>query len=279
MDESKCRLCGSDKIKEQKIGETALMHCENCDITYNVVFPAEEKLHEYYTDEYSITSDDIIKTEQRRIFRLPEQAGLISEIMKYKKPPARLLDIGCDKGFFIDEARRYGYDTAGVEPSAAAGQYAERIGLKIYPSLEEESGGWDIVTMWHSLEHLTDPACYLQDIKSACNPGAYLFIRVPAFDSPRRKLTGRRWIWFQPQNHYFHYSVGSLRFLLEKSGFEVLHIGRLLPNNRFTKKMNNLVNSVFGHYFSSGVPLRKKIARKYEDLTGEEIFAAAKLSD
>jgi hypothetical protein len=270
---SKCRICSSDNVVDVMVGSIPLIHCNSCDIYYLKDMPTQDELDIYYLSNYQITSEDMVKTEKRRIFRIIEQIKLISEIKKFKLPPAKLLDIGCDKGFFMDEARRWGYSVSGVEPSESARSYCSNIGLETMQALNQVNEKFDIITMWHSLEHQLEPTKFLDTIKSLLVDNSYLFIRVPAFDNIWRKIFGSKWIWFQPKNHYYHYTMKSLENLLNTAGFDVIKIEKRKPNNRFTKRVYIIINGIL----KEKIPIKKRLARIYEDITGVELFAIAKL--
>lgn len=271
-----CRICDGNNLLTKNIGKTSLIHCTDCDIHYLADFSEKAKIDDYYKHEYKITSSDILDAEFRHLFRMTEQYHLIGEIQKYKKAPANLLDIGCDKGFFIDIARRFNYNCLGIELSDAAVEYSGKIGLNVKSSIEATDNLWDIAVMWHSLEHIPEPVEFLSELHSKLNTDAYLFIRVPAFDSIWRKLFGLKWIWFQPQNHFFHYSLKSLNHLLTQSGFELVELSHRKPNNRITRKMYRIANSSFGQTFDYRKSMLSHLKRYYEDLTGIELYAVVK---
>lgn len=274
---NKCRICESVNIADFKIGSTDFIKCKECDIHYLAVFADSDKTEEYYKNDYIITKDDIIDTEFRHLFRLTEQMELISEISNYVPAPAKLLDVGCDKAYFIDEARRFGYDCTGVELSEAAVVYAKNLGFDIKPAPDSSAGKYDCAVMWHSLEHFQEPVEFLKELRKHLNACGHLFIRVPAFDTFWRRFLGSKWIWLQPQNHFFHYSASSLGKLLEVSGYSIEKIVHRKPNNRHTKRMYKTASSFFSSNFDRRQGLRNRLKRKYEDLTGIELFAVARI--
>jgi SAM-dependent methyltransferase len=276
--QNKCRICDSDQIANKRKGSAKLIHCKDCDVYYLEKFPDNSELQKYYSEDYDLhsSSGDIIEDEHRRIFRSTENLYLISEMMKYVETGKNVVDIGCDKGFFLDEARRFGYNVFGVEPMKSSAAYATNIGIDIKKTISEHESKFDAAVMWHSLEHFTEPYSILNDISEKLNDNGYIFIRVPAFDSVWSKLLGKYWIWFQPENHYFHYSNKSLGTLLNRAGFSLEKIAMRYPNDRFTKKMNSNLNSFFTYAFGRKVSIRKRLSRIYQDMTGVELFAVAK---
>jgi SAM-dependent methyltransferase len=271
-----CKICGGSNLFPHNYYGTECLECRTCGIVYRIEMPTQRELDTYYGTQYNIASPDSVATEQRRLFRMPEQFQLISEIRQYVEPPALIADVGCDKGFFLDEARRWGYRVVGAELSESGRQYCRNVGLGVVGSISELPGNIDAVVMWHSLEHFIEPVNILRKLSDLLNPGGYLFVRVPAFDSVWRSLFGNRWIWFQPENHYFHYNINSLIVTLQKSGFEVVSVAHRKPNTRHTRRTYSAAAAVMNNYF--GVPrlLRNYIKRKYEDITGVEIFAIAR---
>ena len=271
-----CRICSSANINDIKIGCNSLVFCNDCDIYYNKSLPEVIFLKEYYESDYRLTlSTEEYLTERRRLFRLPEQIQLISKIIDFKPPPSTMLDFGCDKGYFIDEARRYGYDVFGIESNKYSSKYAGDLGLNIFKDIESIDIMADIVTMWHSLEHIPDPVGLLKKIKNNMSDGALLFIRVPAFDCKWRKIMAGKWIWLQPMNHYFHYTIKSITNFLTMSGFRVLVCEHTKPNNNITNSFNRLSNSVFRKYFSAKSSINQCLIQKLENITAVEIFTVA----
>ena len=149
-----CKICGSAQTATERLGSNEVVFCQACTVTFLARLPAHDELASYYESNYRITTQDYIATEERRIFRLPEQIKLIAKLAQLKPPPAAVLDIGCDKGYFLDEIRRYGYSVTSVELSDAARKYCAQIGLDVKKSIDEINGTYDMVTMWHTLEHI-----------------------------------------------------------------------------------------------------------------------------
>jgi hypothetical protein len=107
------------------------------------------------------------------------------------------------------------------------------------------------------------------------NHKGIIAIRVPDYGCFWRKLFGDKWIWFQPQNHYFHYTETALNQLLQLVGFEVIQIQSQRPNNNLTDKAYSLALMTFKKYWGDTISLRKKLARIYENITGIELCAIA----
>ncbi len=240
-----------------------------------VLTPTDVRADEtYYASSYSLSYTTRTSTEVHRYFRYPEYQQLIGQMVTLVKPPARLLDLGCDHGFFLDDARRFGYDVVGVEPSERCRAYAASIGLPVVPSFDDLDGSFDVVTMWHVLEHLSEPAAMLQKLHERMKPGGTLMIRVPDANSFWARLLADQWIWFQPQHHSYHYTKDSLEYLLTTSQFQIISLVHRKPNNILTRRAYALSYSVMHNAHALAKPsVRQVLARMYQDITGAELFA------
>ncbi|MBM2814518.1 MAG: class SAM-dependent methyltransferase [Ignavibacteria bacterium] len=272
-----CRICNSGNTGQFKFGKTQLIQCNDCKAVYLSQFPSNEYLDEYYSKQYQLKKGDSLFLEQRRLHRLPEQLFLINKISHYIKTPARLLDFGCDRGYFIDEARRHGFDCCGTEQSISAVEYCHQTGLNVRKDIDDFDGKFDVITMWHCLEHLPNPNEIIFELKSRLNPNGMLFVRVPAFDSFWAQTLKERWIWFQHENHLFHYTCDSLNNLFHQNGFRTEFIYKTRPNTRLTTHAYKMSRSAFRQFFGLSLPLRKRIGRIVERITGVEVFSGFKM--
>ncbi|MDC1068634.1 class I SAM-dependent methyltransferase [Candidatus Kapabacteria bacterium] len=275
-----CKICNSANTKSYTLGKTKLLECIECGVTSTLDVASEKDLKQHYENNYKIQDlKNNYSREKRRVFRFPEQIKLISDIIDLRSPPSKLLDIGSGDGFFLDEARRYGYECKGVELSEYSRDYCKKIGLHIESSIQNFNNKFDIITMWHVFEHIPNPNDFLKEVLGKLDSDGKLIIRVPAFDNLWKSIFKHRWIWFQPQNHYFHYTEKSLRTVFEKNGFNVLNIERRRPNNHFTKKMNRFAVRLFDKFLAQKPAFIDRIKRLYEDTTGIEYYLVAEKKD
>ena len=143
-------------------------------------------------------------------------------------PGARsILDIGSGRGFFLYYLKRfYGYrKTVGTQISKNAVEFSRnKLGLEIYDKdLLELSfdNTFDIVTMWHVLEHIAEPERYIEKIYNLLDKNGKLVIEVPNFNSWTRPLTKRYWLGLDLDYHITFFTPESLSTLLEKYNFKI----------------------------------------------------------
>lgn len=145
-------------------------------------------------------------------------------------PRGRLLDIGAAGGAFVAEAQAAGYAATGVEPSPAFAAFArERLGVAVVTGTIEDTAldpdSFDIVCMWHVLEHLHEPATTLARAREALRPGGHLAIEVPNAGSTIARAMGPAWPMLEPEVHVAQYTAAALAAVVRRAGFEPVHVG------------------------------------------------------
>jgi len=153
-------------------------------------------------------------------------------------PPGRLLDAGAGRGRFVASARDAGYQASGVEPSLRGVQAAAEMGIELQhagiEAAEVALGSYDVVSLWHVLEHLGDPAAALERIGGWLRPGGVLLVGVPNLDSLQARLGGERWFHLDAPRHRIHFTPRGLELLLGAHGFALVATDhRLAEHNPF----------------------------------------------
>lgn len=172
--------------------------------------------------------------------------GRLERISRYRdKAPGRFLEIGCAVGYLLQAARDAGWSVKGVELSHFASEYArQELGLEVLTgSLEsvkqQLEPGFDVVAMYHVIEHLTDPIQTLRHIRSLVDAGALLVVECPDFSSRRARRLGSSWKYCIPPEHISYFCEGSLAKALALSGFDIVGVETttLTEMLGFTKKL------------------------------------------
>jgi len=128
--------------------------------------------------------------------------------------------------------RAQGWQVTGLDVSA---ETVERIRAELgirafigtlpHPELEPES--FDIVTMWHSLEHVHDPLGVLRAAYDLLAPGGRLMVAVPNIDSAAFQWFGAAWFALDLPRHLTHFAPPTLRAMLEAAGFRVERVRKI----------------------------------------------------
>lgn len=137
----------------------------------------------------------------------------------------RLLDIGCGGGDFLVACREKGWIGVGVEQAGAPVQQQQgELGIIVVPPErmhELVEGSFEVVTIWHVLEHLPEPRVTLEAVRRLLAPNGRLVVEVPNFGSWQARLGGADWFHIDVPRHLLHFDRGALEKLLDRAGFEV----------------------------------------------------------
>lgn len=141
-------------------------------------------------------------------------------------PGGRLLDVGCGAGEYLAFARDLGWSVVGLEAKAAAAEEARRtFGLDIragtLDSLTAADGPFDVVSLWHVLEHVADPDAALKSARRALKPGGYILAGVPNAGCWEAALLGSHWLQWDPPRHLWHFTPDTLAVLARRCGLRV----------------------------------------------------------
>ncbi|MBI4843558.1 MAG: class I SAM-dependent methyltransferase [Nitrospirae bacterium] len=214
-----CRICNGP-THPCFAGNPDILECEACGVIHDTrsVFDTA-----FYENErpHNINSEKL----KSRMRNVRQRAGLIG---KFIRESDTLLDIGCGEGLFIKEVKGMVNDVKGIEPTVFYANYANReLGIDVRQGAIEDiefmNDSFNIITMFHVLEHLNDPAGCLKKIHSWLRPGGYIVIEVPDIKSPAAVYKGEAWELITPE-HRFHFSRNSLVSLLRKAGFAPVKI-------------------------------------------------------
>ncbi|MBI3622341.1 MAG: class I SAM-dependent methyltransferase [Nitrospirae bacterium] len=229
----RCPLCGGRSASViERCGEVLTALCAGCDVAYLTPVPSLTELSDHYDEGYYA---DWITSQQRARRRLWRQR---LALVRERRQAGDLLDIGCGDGSFVETAQASGFLCAGTELSEyAAERVRRRLSIPVMTgpvrAIEWPAASFDVVTMWHVLEHLTDPRGDLAIVQRLLRPGGLLFVAVPnrlstVFNTVYRMIKGAPPSFYTPDErelHLFHFTPASLRRLLEERGFRVLSLG------------------------------------------------------
>lgn len=135
-----------------------------------------------------------------------------------------LLDFGCGWGGFLRLAKNYAKSVSGVELEAAARKFLEKESICMKAHIEEQEGPFDMITMFHVIEHLTEPLEILEKIREKLVLGGKLIIETPnAADILLKKYGCRAFADFTYWScHVFLYTSRSLELLMKEAGFQIV---------------------------------------------------------
>jgi SAM-dependent methyltransferase len=143
---------------------------------------------------------------------------------------SRLFEIGCAYGLFLEQAHGRGFEVAGLEFSPVAARTAsQRLGVPIREGeIIDLDGGetYHAVAAWDVIEHVPDPAAFLEAAGRMLEPGGVVALSCPYYDSIPSRVLRSRWWTLKPHKHIWHFTSAGLCRTLGDAGFEPLVVLR-----------------------------------------------------
>lgn len=279
-EETPCPLCGLDEAAllleapdaVPAAGEGlwfAVVRCENCGLTYTNPRPTPETIGQFYPPDYrphrrprKMDDSRSARPLWSRVFGRPcnERRGTLPW-----HGHGRLLDFGCGGGGFLKRMADRGWQVIGLDAAVGAvRRVQEELGLKAlvgslpHPDLSPCS--FDVVTMWHSLEHVHDPLGVLRAAYDLLTPGGRLMVAVPNIDSAAFHWFGPAWFALDLPRHLTHFTPPTLRSMLEAAGFRVARL-RLIRHSDWLLSSAKLAGRIGRPTFWQQQLARKPVAR------------------
>ena len=226
---SHCILCGSTERRPLVIREPWHVHrCASCGLGFLDPRPSKDRIARLYSQEYCESHFAEGGRSGSREFkkRLGQETHRV-RFFRGMKRRGRVLDMGCGYGYFLAACREYGYDVRGLDTSEWATRHAvEALHLPVtlgeLDSVKLEPDGFDVVTMWHFLEHTPDPITALGKAREWLKPDGVLVVDVPNREGTDALAEGDDWVGWSLPYHFYHFTPDTLRRMLTKCGFRVV---------------------------------------------------------
>ena len=231
----RCLLCGSpeaeliltshDRLFGIASGTFSLVECKGCGLERLSPRPAPEQVAGFYAPNYWFAGG-ALEEAYRRIVLL-DHVRFAERAARECGAPGKILDIGCSGGLFLRMMKERGFDCLGLDFSAEAARVAweknnVRVMIGDLVTAPIEPGTCALVTLYHVVEHLLDPAAYLRAAARLLHPGGRLIVQVPDRDCWEAAMLGANWTGLDVPRHIHVFRSSDLRRLLESCGFEVI---------------------------------------------------------
>ena len=253
----------------------------NSELDMMVTFPAPEvsELPEFYKSEAYISHTDSKKSVFDKIYQGVKRHMLnrkLRWIEKEKVQPGRILDIGAGTGDFLARAEKKGWEISGVEPSAGARELASKKGILLADNSEGfPSDSFDVITLWHVLEHVPNLEKQIQELDRLLKKDGILIVAVPNFKSFDAYKYKNEWAGFDVPRHLWHFSRNSIERIFTEFSFELVKVEPLKFDSYYVSLLseNNSGKNPFG--FVKGLfngLLSNSIARKTKEYSSVVYF-------
>jgi len=263
---SLCWNCGCSKFEplfqahdfDTALNSFPVRRCQQCDLVYTAGVTddalAAAYSRSYYGSEkakFLSVIETLVKIGHHR------QAKKILDLYhgQQSEPDAAeravsVLDIGCGRALLLQEFDKLGTDCLGIERSEFPGTKRHEIDIHIGALHDDELSGkcFDIIVIWHVLEHITNLGTILEELPGHLNPGGLLVVSVPNYSSWQSRFFKQHWFHLDIPRHVTHFEKQWLEKSLGSMGLEII------SHNTFTASQN-----IYGFIQSS---LNKFIPRK-----------------
>ncbi len=225
MNVTACPICGhtaftpflvcTDYTVSQK--KFALVTCSTCNLVITTPRPAIEDLGKYYqsADYISHTSKANSLIDKlyllARNFTLKKKRNLAAKLQPQK---GNVLDVGCGTGDFLHTCMIDGWKATGVEPNENARALAAQKGIITVSSLDEVKGRFDLITLWHVVEHISDLNKTFNKLYNFLEPTGTLLIAVPNHTSLDGAHYKETWAGYDVPRHLWHFNQQNMEQLL-----------------------------------------------------------------
>ncbi len=198
--------------------------------------PSLEKLPSYYESSEYISHTDSKKSLFDKVYQIvkkhtiSKKTKLVKSLLEHtnlNNAKPKILDIGCGTGDFLVACDKKGFEVFGVEPSVNAKNIAKQKIIKTDFNIKnsifdlDTDIKYDVITMWHVLEHVPDLEKYILKLKSLLQPNGILIIAVPNYKSYDAKYYKEFWAAYDVPRHLWHFSKKSISLLFNKVAMQV----------------------------------------------------------
>jgi SAM-dependent methyltransferase len=224
-----CNLCGASDV--EVIGDRdrdghplRTTICRTCGLVWSNPRPGEDAVRRYYSSEYRVDYKGCSTPSLRHIARSGRGAlNRYRALAPYIKRGDRMLDAGAGGGEVVYVLRQLGFDASGLEPDEQYARHArEALGVPVETGFVQDAvfpaRSFDVVTMYHALEHVEDPSAILSHLRGWMSDEGVLLVEVPNVEAVCI-APGHRFHFA----HFYNFNRDTLEALGRKAGFEPVH--------------------------------------------------------
>jgi 2-polyprenyl-3-methyl-5-hydroxy-6-metoxy-1,4-benzoquinol methylase len=235
---SPCPICNKEDIasllhtKDYSLtGEDfQIIQCANCTLEYTDPAPNKEAIAPYYNFPSYISHTDTKEGLVNKMYHkvrnhtLTQKTNWVQSLFTGHK--GHLLEVGAGTGAFANSMSKKGWKVTALEPDAASRQKAlENYDINLLP-IEElshlEPAKYEVITLWHVLEHVHDLNAYMKTFHSLLKPNGRLIIAVPNHTSYDAGFYKNYWAAYDVPRHLYHFSPLSMHYLAKKHKMSIV---------------------------------------------------------
>jgi len=233
-----CPACNSSSInpvlttKDYSVSRKSfsIWECTDCTLRFTQDIPDINSIGQYYKSENYISHSNTAAGTINHLYQIVRRTTLRQKRKLLCKVTGRktgtLLDVGSGTGAFVSEMKQGGWTVTGLEPDEDARKVAKAsfdCDLKTIDELFHlPENAFDVITLWHVLEHVHDLHVYLQQLKKLLKHDGRLVIAVPNYTSFDASVYKEYWAAYDVPRHLYHFSPLSMKLLVGKNAMRIV---------------------------------------------------------
>lgn len=214
-----CPLCGSKDLHEVKeYSHQHLVKCRNCGFVFSRKIPSDEDLAYVYNTFFIIQQSVSPITVKR-----------YHEMLDYFEPFRKnnnIIDVGCGDGYFLDEAKKRGWNVYGTEYMDSKVEFCRQKGINMSQGIlnlaNYAPGFFDVIVSIEVIEHINNATEEIKNFNSILRKGGIVYLTTPHYNSLSRHVFHGKWNVISYPSHLSFYTKKPLRRLFESSGFSLV---------------------------------------------------------
>jgi len=259
----KCPMCDSTSIeshmavKDHSISQEIfdLWQCGDCAFVFTQNPPSPADCGRYYESEEYISHSNTKSTLRDHLYHrardyMLERKWKIIQKHTSIKDGGSLLDMGSGTGYFLNHVTNKGWRAEGIEMSDTAREHGvNNFGIKAHQpdTLWEMDQKFDVITLWHVLEHLYDFHRYVARFKAILKDGGLLIIAVPNRQSKDADHYGSDWAAYDVPRHLWHFTPSDLDYIALKHDFQMI--------KKYAMPLDAFYVSMLSEQYQNGSPI------------------------
>jgi 2-polyprenyl-3-methyl-5-hydroxy-6-metoxy-1,4-benzoquinol methylase len=234
--ETTCPHCGSPGVLyfqtedlDKRVDDTVFNYyrCKNCTLLF--LFPIPPNLSDYYTNDLTKERSKFPQTLEQLKVLAKESCWRVHFVQQFKKS-GRMLEIGSYYGGFAYGAQQAGFKVDAIEMDQECCNFINsNTEVKatntsdVVKALSENKNTYDVIAMWHTIEHLPDPWGVLEQCVAHLAPQGILAMSTPNPESIQFKLFKKYCFGVQAPQHLELIPSSLITNFVKKTGAELVH--------------------------------------------------------
>ena len=234
----KCPVCNDTHIQTVLIcndysltnEDFSIVKCNNCQLQFTFPVPNKFEIAPYYNFPSYISHTDIKEGWINKIYHRVRQHTLLDKTnwvqSLFTGHKGNLLDVGAGTGAFAHSMTEKGWNVTALEPDDASRKrafvnYNVHL-LPIETLFDLPAQKFDVITLWHVLEHVHDIAVYMNEFKKLLKHNGRLIIAVPNYTCFDAQFYKKFWAAYDVPRHLYHFSPNSMHALVNKNQMQIV---------------------------------------------------------